>query len=432
MRYTWLKRLLITFFAVLMLAILLFFSITSAEKIQPHSISSDDVRLSHQVLTETVDTLRNNTGRIALQFDQQQLDALMNVASYALPQARFSSVISPYGVAISVQAPLFFHSRSIRAGCLLLNEGTRFAIVQCQLGRLPVPAFVANWILQQAVKKAVTAPADEQLLRLFASGRLTDERLVFIDDNASPIALNLQNTLYSPVALLQDTPVLAPDIVFYLNELKQLQRQYPGERRLAFFALNLLNTAHQRRASGSHSSQYHDATWALIVAFGNRKFIHFANNTVSASQVGRRFVPAILSNRRDLAQHFLYSAAFKLLSSAQLSEQIGNLKELMDAAEGGSGFSFVDLAADRAGIQFALQLDQLQHAKLPLYNSISFEQAIIPPLHDLPEGLSEQQLAQLYGGYEGEGFKQLEQEIMARIAALQLYRNTVIAGPEAQ
>ena len=415
-----LKRLSLGLLGIVVLLVLLFWLITSAETVQKARISSADVTTSQQVLSDTLAQLRDNNGRIELVFEQQQLDALMNVASYALPQARFDGVINPFGVALSVQAPLWSTGRSVKAACLLLTDDDRFTITQCQLGKLPVPGALANWLMRWAVRNAVTAPADEQLLRLFASGRINADKVIFIDEQASPIVLNLQSTLYNPATLLQADIALAPDVMFYLQQLKQLQRKYPRERRLAFFALNLLNLAHQRKDAGDVRLQYHTASWALIVAFGNRRFIHYANATIPLNQVPP-FPPVVLSGRRDLALHFLYSAAIKLISSAQLSEQIGNLKEIMDAANGGSGFSFVDLAADRAGIAFASQLDTLQHADLALYNSISFEQAIMPPLSGLPEGLTEQQLQQQFGGYDGEGFKQLEQDIMARIKALRLY-----------
>ncbi|WP_333609374.1 hypothetical protein [Arsukibacterium sp.] len=63
----------------------------------------------------------------------------------------------------------------------------------------------------------------------------------------------------------------------------------------------------------------------------------------------------------------------------------------------------------------------MQHVNLLLYNGITFGQGIIPPLHSLPEGLTVQRIVQQLGGYDGEGFQQLEQDIMARIKALHLY-----------
>lgn len=404
-----------------LLLLVLFWLISSNDMVPKSPINSADVTTSQLILNQTLAQLRSNSGRIELTLEQPQLEALLNVASYALPAAHFNGVISPYGVAISMQTPLLSTGRSVTVACLLLNEGRKFAIINCRLGKLTLPGPLANWILKQAINKAVTAPANQQLLRLFASGQLLNNRLVFIDENASRIELNLRNLPYTPAALLQEPLVLAPDIIFYLEKLKQLQQQYPAERRLAFFALNLLNTAQQRQPNNITNSQYHDATWALIVSFGNRRFIHYANSKVSATQVPS-FKPVLLSGRHDLTLHFLYSAAIKLVSSAQLSQQIGNLKEIMDAAEGGSGFSFVDLAADYAGIYFAENISDINLEKMKTLSVAEFEAAFMPDIADLPEGLSEKQMQQKFGGYQGQQFKQTEQIILNRMQQLSLYK----------
>ena len=60
-----------------------------------------------------------------------------------------------------------------------------------------------------------------------------------------------------------------------------------------------------------------------------------------------------MRGRRDLAQHFAVSAALTILIGPQDTEAIGIIKEMTDSRSG-SGFSFVDLSADVAGIQFAI------------------------------------------------------------------------------
>ena len=47
------------------------------------------------------------------------------------------------------------------------------------------------------------------------------------------------------------------------------------------------------------------------------------------------------------------SAGIKLIADSGISFAAGEFKELLDALSGGSGFSFADLAADRAGTHFA-------------------------------------------------------------------------------
>ena len=56
--------------------------------------------------------------------------------------------------------------------------------------------------------------------------------------------------------------------------------------------------------------------------------------------------------RRDLAQHFFLSGYLAAVVGSAAAESAGIAKELADARSG-SGFSYVDLAADLAGIAFA-------------------------------------------------------------------------------
>jgi uncharacterized protein YfiM (DUF2279 family) len=58
-----------------------------------------------------------------------------------------------------------------------------------------------------------------------------------------------------------------------------------------------------------------------------------------------------LAGRNDLAKHWALSAALAAVAGDNVGRALGEFKELADSVEGGSGFSFVDLAADRAGLR---------------------------------------------------------------------------------
>ena len=58
-----------------------------------------------------------------------------------------------------------------------------------------------------------------------------------------------------------------------------------------------------------------------------------------------------LDGRDDFAKHFMVSAAIAAYADTALSDAIGLYKEIEDSRIG-SGFSFNDIAADRAGTKF--------------------------------------------------------------------------------
>ena len=98
-----------------------------------------------------------------------------------------------------------------------------------------------------------------------------------------------------------------------------------------------------------------------------------------------------------------------------------HLSPLMAFLDGGSGFSFADLLADRAGARLgrlatqdegsARRVQEFLSAGIPLAS-------VMPGVEDLPEGISQEQLEQELGGLKGEGFQRWESEIGRRVEAL--------------
>lgn len=418
----WLKRLLV----LAALLGVLWWLLTSSGQTSSSDISSKDVSTARKLLSSTLRQLSQADERIELSFEQAQLNALLNVASYTAAPVRFNGVISNFGVAVRADWQ-FSKQRRVSAYCLLLPGNKGFAIDHCRLGKIPLPGAIANAMLSMAVKAALAAPADQQLLSLLRKGQLANGKLYFVDEDANALKLKLNPQLYQARNmardLLQSDSRFAPDIAVYLQQLQSLQLQHPDERRLAFYSRELLLFAAGRAAGDNPEYEYRQAMWALAVGFGNRNFIRYATDNAEPDQVPRLSKVTLLG-RHDLALHFLYSAVFQQLGSAGISSQIGNLKEILDADSGGSGFSFADLTADRAGILFAERLSSIDARRLAQFDSDEMEMAMMPMVHDLPEGLTEQQVIEHLGGYQGAGFKALEQEIALRLEQLALYQSS--------
>jgi hypothetical protein len=122
--------------------------------------------------------------------------------------------------------------------------------------------------------------------------------------------------------------------------------------------------------------------------------------------------------RRDWTRHFFVSAGLALTLNSTASDGAGLFKEEADSAEGGSGFSFSDLLADRAGVRFAEAATRDRQAaermQALLANPFSLDD-VFPPAGDLPEGLPDAEFQQRFGGVEGEQYKQVLVEIERRL-----------------
>jgi hypothetical protein len=129
-----------------------------------------------------------------------------------------------------------------------------------------------------------------------------------------------------------------------------------------------------------------------------------------------------LRERQDTALHFLVSALIAAEDGTPLADAVGLWKELSDARRGGSGFSFNDLAADRAGTRFG---DLAVRDPVGLQQRLAGQLAdadLLPEVVDLPENLPEAEFVARFGGVGGAGYKRLLADIEARLDAQPLFR----------
>lgn len=134
--------------------------------------------------------------------------------------------------------------------------------------------------------------------------------------------------------------------------------------------------------------------------------------------------PTRLAGRADFAQHFAFSALLAAAGGGRLSELAGLYKELDDAREG-SGFSFNDLAADRAGSRFGEAATRSEREARRVQESLAGTRssaAYFPRVDDLPQFMGEAEFARRFGGIGAPAYREMEARIKARIEALDLYR----------
>lgn len=125
-----------------------------------------------------------------------------------------------------------------------------------------------------------------------------------------------------------------------------------------------------------------------------------------------------LVGRTDWPQHYAVSAALAVLENALVSDAGGLMKEQLDALTHGSGFSFGDLAADRAGVRFAGAATRSEQAARALQSRLQGGFVLddfFPRAADLPENLTLDQFRSTYGGVGSQRYRQMVGEIEARL-----------------
>jgi hypothetical protein len=96
----------------------------------------------------------------------------------------------------------------------------------------------------------------------------------------------------------------------------------------------------------------------------------------------------------------------------------------MDDSRGGSGFSFNDIAADRAGTRFGELATSSEVAAKTLQRRVAkgiVDADLLPKVSDLPEFMPEPEFKRRYGGIGAPAYNAMMRDIEQRLSALPLY-----------
>ena len=155
----------------------------------------------------------------------------------------------------------------------------------------------------------------------------------------------------------------------------------------------------------------------------NRSAILALNDYVNSEKNPQHM--AFLFKRTDLAQHFVGAAALSASMNSRVANALGEVKELSDAQAGGSGFSFIDLAADKAGSRFgALAVSSAKNARRIQQEMAEIKDYydFMPDPRDLPEHMSETEFKRRFESTQSSPYLALAAQIDKRISQMPLYQ----------
>jgi hypothetical protein len=127
-----------------------------------------------------------------------------------------------------------------------------------------------------------------------------------------------------------------------------------------------------------------------------------------------------MRGRRDLARHFAVSAGLAALAGPQNAEEIAVITEMANS-RGGGGFSFADLSADIAGIQFAAAVANGRIALARLESRFVVLDHL-PATNGLREGIVWKDFVKDYGFPPDERLTRQRESLRAKAIAMPGYR----------
>jgi hypothetical protein len=209
-------------------------------------------------------------------------------------------------------------------------------------------------------------------------------------------------------------------LLVYQTALADIMRRQRGFAELPALLMPLFQLAQQRSdAGGDAAAENRAALLVLATHVAGRPLASWLPDAASWPRVPRR--PALLAGRWDFAVHLLVSAVLAAEGGGVLADALGLAKELGDARHG-SGFSFTDLAINRAGTRLGERAVREPVRMQALLARELDAQALLPDLSDLPEFLSEPEFHARYGGVGEPAYEALTASIEARVDAMPLWR----------
>lgn len=282
-----------------------------------------------------------------------------------------------------------------------------------QIGRLPIPGWFANNVF----KLAMNAFHDKTGQRL--EGDLI--RRVEMTNRSMSITYQWDSDINDVV---RTNLVSAEDqerLKLYNQQLVDVTSTGSGPVKMIDILRSLFQLAEQRSTSADAATENRAAIIVLAAYVGGHGLRRLAPQADSWPKAPKRDVR--LQGRKDFAQHFMISASLSTAGGNIFSDAVGLLKEI-DDSRGGTGFSFNDLCADKAGTRFgerATAYSRASEIQTRVAQSL-VESDIMPRADDLPEHMSESEFKRRFGGVDSPRYNRMIAEIDRRVDQLPLYR----------
>ncbi len=295
----------------------------------------------------------------------------------------------------------------------------RLVPLRLQVGQLHVPRLLLRVLGRAAVAVVHADPHVQEVLASIERVRIGPNE---VDATYQPgqlrgdILAGLRAHLGEPEEVVEATAVYYRHLTAWADPLPR------GDAGFITAVSTAFALAERRSARGDPVAENRAAVLALAILLGHPRVESFVGSIGDAElrRPARVYLQrARLRGRRDWVQHFFVSAGLAVLSSPAASDGVGLLKEEIDAGPGGTGFSFADLLADRAGTEFARTATRNAASARRMQRRLAGGFAIgdvFPPADGLPEGISDARLQAEYGGVGGPKFRAVVDDIERRLA----------------
>ena len=306
----------------------------------------------------------------------------------------------------------------LNVSTIISQQENSIIVKSMEIGDVTVPGFISDLLLSITHQKLQKQFPEYRI----AINSLTDFRLRKKQASISYVwQPEIMSQLKNRVATLIPKK-LRQRIFIYTQKLQKTSPTIQQKRPSLSALLKPMFNFAIKRSKNNNPVEENRALFIVLGAYMMDKNIPQLLGNKSIGKLKRKTF--YLLKRDDLSQHLLVSAAITALSDPDLAQSIGLEKEVKDS-DGGSGFSFSDLAADRAGVALAnsaFRSRRQAHLIQQRLANVNNESDYMPDVNNLPSGLKNIDFKMIYTDTNSAAYKNIIQVIDKRIAACNIYR----------
>lgn len=318
------------------------------------------------------------------------------------------------GIQASIRLPHYLSGFVLNLDLMVENDPEQAIIRQLKVGHLSLGNPIAGWAVKGVMKLPPLTRYGQLMEKMLMKVHIADERVT--------ILLKWNRELLAELGGLLTQVADRKRMIVYQEKLVDVLESDTHSRfvRLGHLMKPLFTLAYERSLSNQQAIEENRAVLLVLSAYSNGKDLSLALGT--SAQPPRRSV--LLNRRVDTAKHFTGAAAMAMSGQGTLVEMIGLAKEMHDTHDG-SGFSFIDLAADEAGAllgKYAVRSPEMAFRIQERLSQGFDESPFTPAMDDLPESMNSEEFAKRFKAIGSPEYDALKKEINARIMALPVFQ----------
>jgi len=400
------------FFIPLLIAIVIFLFL------QQQPLVTNAVLLNHSDITRAKIIIKRNDPRRLREGQQKSVTisgkdlslALNHLSSRVINggvEAKLSNqIINIHGTSILPNNPI---GKFLNVKLTLAEERQQLTVKKLSIGNVEIPSF----IIQDLICFYTESKQGSQIAAI-------TNMLQSVQVTRNKVHLSY---IWQSNALKQFKDIVFNEheqatLLAHQNHLAKITNTLSKNHKYSFTVL--LEPMFRYAAKRSDNNDPIEENRALLIVLAAYINGHPLKGITDSTRIKTRGLKLYLQNRSDFVQHFTVSAGLTVTAGNTLADAIGLFKEYEDK-KGSSGFSFTDIAADRAGVRLAKLATASNAGAKRIQKLMSTgltESVFMPKSNDLPENITTAIFQSKYQNGRGRNYQKIINTIEQRINTL--------------